>query len=115
MAGKDSVFSCVSSKKTVFNLQSLRQPYFDYILRQGKRGEKCAFAPSHAYFVFFADTMTDTDCDTWALYCLPCSATHSLIYFFTFVPVRRWEWWSVIADSTEFYSCGRLCGGNLIT
>lgn len=47
-------------------------------------------APSHAYFVFFADTMTDTDCDTWAHYCLPCSATHSLIYFFTFVPVRRW-------------------------
>lgn len=90
MAGKDSVFSCVSSKKTVFNLQSLRQPYFDYILRQGKRREKCAFAPSHAYFVFFADTMTDTDCDTWAHYCLPCSATHSLIYFFTFVPVRRW-------------------------
>lgn len=66
MAGKESVFSCVSSKKTVFNLQSLKQPYFDYILRQGKRKEKCVFAPSHAYFVFFADTMTDTDCDTWA-------------------------------------------------
>ena len=56
----------------------------------GKEKRKMCFAPSHAYFVFFADTMTDTDCDTWAHYCLPCSATHSLIYFFTFVPVRRW-------------------------
>ena len=62
MAGKESVFSCVSSKKTVFNLKSLKQPYFDYVLRQGKRREKCAFAPSHAYFV----SDTDTDCDTWA-------------------------------------------------
>ena len=24
------------------------------------------------------------------IHCLPCSVTHSLIYFFTFVPVRRW-------------------------